>query len=122
MSETTTATHTGLSDNAAGAIAYITFVPALVFLVMPPYNSSSYVRFHAWQSMILNVTAFIVNITLSLVVALTLFASSTVFLTLIRGAWVVWMLLWVICLVQAINGKRFKLPVIGNIAERIANK
>ena len=59
------ATPTGLSDNAAGALAYITIVPAIVFLVMPPYNSSSYVRFHAWQSILLNVSAIVLGIAFS---------------------------------------------------------
>jgi uncharacterized membrane protein len=122
MSETTTSTHSGLSENAAGAIAYITFIPAIVFLVLPPYNSSSYVRFHAWQSMMLNVAAFIVNMALGMIIALTLFISPHVFNLLIWGIWVVWMLLWVVCVIQAVNGKRFKLPIIGNIAENIANK
>ena len=38
---------TGLSDNAAGAIAYLTFVPATLLLLIPPYNTNPYVRFHA---------------------------------------------------------------------------
>ena len=47
MSETS---QTAISDNGAGALAYVTVVPAIVFLFLPPYNASSYVRFHAWQS------------------------------------------------------------------------
>jgi uncharacterized membrane protein len=49
----TESTPTGLSDNSAGALAYVTFIPAIVFLAMPPYNQSPYVRFHAWQSIFL---------------------------------------------------------------------
>ena len=48
----------GLTDNAAGAIAYFTFIPAVLFLVTEPYNKSSYVRFHAWQSILLFFGAF----------------------------------------------------------------
>jgi len=40
----------GLSETAAGVVAYITIVPAIIFLVMEPYNRSSFIRFHAWQS------------------------------------------------------------------------
>ena len=46
---------TSVSDNAAGAVAYITLFPALIFLFLPPYNKSSYIRFHAWQSIILDI-------------------------------------------------------------------
>ena len=52
---------TGLSDNAAGAIAYMTFVPAIVFLLVLPYNRNRYVRFHAWQSLLLNVSTIAIS-------------------------------------------------------------
>lgn len=28
----------GLSDNAAGALAYVTIIPAIIFLIVEPYN------------------------------------------------------------------------------------
>ena len=39
----------GLSDNAAAGIAYITIIPAIVFLIIEPFKRSPFVRFHAWQ-------------------------------------------------------------------------
>lgn len=60
-------TQTGLTDNAAGALAYVTFVPAIVFLVLPPYNTNPYVRFHAWQSIFLTATALVISFLLSFV-------------------------------------------------------
>ena len=39
----------GLSDNAAGALAYVTFIPAIIFLIVEPYNKNSYIKFHSWQ-------------------------------------------------------------------------
>ena len=44
---------TGLSDNAAGALAYVTIIPAIIFLIVAPYNTNSYIRFHSWQSIFL---------------------------------------------------------------------
>ena len=114
------AARSGLADSTAGALSYITFVPAIVFLFLAPYSSSSYVRFHAWQSIFLNVAAFVINIVLSMLVALTFFMGPIAFYALIRGIWIVWILLWILCVVQAVNGKRFKLPIIGNIAEKLA--
>jgi uncharacterized membrane protein len=110
----------GLSDNAAGAVAYITFVPAVVFLFLPPYNTNPYVRFHAWQSIFLNCAAMLVNILLSMLAVVTLITGPFAFYSLVRIVWVLWMLLWVVCVVQAVNGKLFKLPIIGNIAEKLA--
>ena len=34
----------------AGTIAYFTFIPAIIFLLVAPYKENNYVRFHAWQS------------------------------------------------------------------------
>ena len=45
-------TAAGLSDNAAGAIAYITFIPALIFLLVEPYNRKAFVRFHSFQCIV----------------------------------------------------------------------
>ena len=36
---------TGLSDNAASGLAYVTFIPAIVFLVTAPYNQNQRIRF-----------------------------------------------------------------------------
>jgi uncharacterized membrane protein len=66
-------TRSGISDNAASAIAYFTFIPAFLFLLLPPYKQSNYVRFHAWQSVLLDVTAFMVEIVVGAIALLTLF-------------------------------------------------
>jgi uncharacterized membrane protein len=111
----------GLSDNAAGAIAYITFIPAIVFLVLPPYNASSYVRFHAWQSILMTVAAVVIDIVLAIVLGIALvflpFFLHTLLWSLIELAWLA---IWVVCVVQALNGKRFKLPIIGDLAAKQA--
>jgi uncharacterized membrane protein len=39
-----------MADNVAGMLAYITIIPAIVFLVMEPYNRNRFIRFHSWQS------------------------------------------------------------------------
>lgn len=114
------ATQSGLSDNAVAAISYITFVPAIVFLVMPPYNASPYVRFHCWQSIFLNIAAFVFGIVLSLVLGVTMFFMPFVVLVISRLIWLAWVLLWILCVVNAVNGKRFSLPVIGALASKQA--
>jgi uncharacterized membrane protein len=111
---------TGLTDNAAGAIAYITIVPAIVFLVLPPYNTSPYVRFHAWQSILLNVAAIIIGIAFSfLTVFGWMFGLYYIYL-FTRLIWLGWFIIWLICLLKALNGQKFKLPVIGDLAEKQA--
>lgn len=109
-----------LSDNGISAIAYITFVPAIVFLFLEPYCKSSYVRFHAWQSIFLNIVAFVISLVLGIVAAMTLFLAPILFVAFNRIIWLAWILVWVLCAVNALNGKRFKLPIIGALAERQA--
>jgi uncharacterized membrane protein len=113
---------TGISDNSAGALSYLTIVPAIVFLVLPPYNANSFVRFHCWQSIFLNIAAIVISIVLSIVLAFSMIFGAFLFVALSRLMWVFWILIWILCAVNALNGKRFKLPLIGNIAENLANK
>ncbi len=39
----------GLTDNVAGMLAYVTIIPAIVFLVLEPYNKRRFIRFHSFQ-------------------------------------------------------------------------
>jgi uncharacterized membrane protein len=117
MSETNP---TGLTDNAAGALAYITIVPAIVFLVLPPYNASSYVRFHAWQSIFLNVAAIVIGIAFSFLTVFGWMFGMYFFVLLTRLIWLAWFLIWLVCVLKAANGQRYKLPVIGDLAEKQA--
>jgi uncharacterized membrane protein len=110
----------GIHDNAASAIAYITFVPAIVFLVLPPYCKSSFVRFHAWQSIFLTIVAIVVSFALSIILPFSLIFAGFLFVAFTWFVWIAWIVLWVICGIEAMNGKRFKLPIIGEIAEKRA--
>jgi len=111
----------GLSDNAAGGIAYITIIPAIVFLILPPYKSSSYVRFHAWQSIFFYVAWAVVHILVGVVQNL---VPSVVFLTMTLWQFVdlAFFVVLVIVFVNAFNGHRFKLPLIGGLAEKQADR
>jgi len=113
-------TPSGLTDNAAGAIAYITFVPAIVFLVLPPYNASPYVRFHAWQSIFLNVAAVIISIAFSFLMVFFMFFGAFFLLAISRLIWLLWFVLWLVCVLKALNGQRFKVPIIGDLAAKQA--
>lgn len=112
---------TGLSDNAAGAIAYITFIPAIIFLLVAPYNQKPFIRFHAWQSILLTLAAIVVDIVLTIVLGITLlFLPFSLHFLLWRLIELCWLAIWVICVFNAYNGKRFKLPLIGDLAEKQA--
>ena len=111
----------GLSDNAAAGIAYITLIPAIIFLIIAPFKNSSYVRFHAWQSIFFFVAWAVVHILVEVVQNL---VPTVVFLTL--SLWqlidLAFFVILVIVFVSAFNGKRFKLPIVGGLAEKQANR
>ncbi len=103
----------GLSENAAGVVAYITIIPAIIFLVMVPYNRSSFVRFHAWQSIFFGITVAVVHFVLGVIPILGWI--------LLLPVGVAFLILWIFVMIKASKGERYKIPFIGNFAEQAAN-
>ena len=40
------------AESIAGTLAYFTFIPAIIFLLRPPYNRNRFVRFHSAQCLV----------------------------------------------------------------------
>jgi uncharacterized membrane protein len=116
------ATSTGLSDNAAGAIAYLTIIPAIIFLVIEPYNKIPFVRFHSWQSIGLCVAAFVIQVCVSIVEIMVHFIPGILLLfTLVHLAIGLGLfLVWLFVILKASKGEWYKLPIIGDFAEKQA--
>lgn len=114
----------GLSDNAASALCYVLgLITGILFLVIAPYNQNRAVRFHAFQSIFLNVAwigVWIVLTIFSVVVTSISFTLGMLFgmLHLIVGLG--FLVLWIYMLVKAYQGQRVLLPVIGALAEKQA--
>src|SRR5205823_4539366 len=53
-----------LADNIAGMLAYFTIIPAIVFLLVEPYNRNRFVRFHSFQCLFTAVALVVVQIAL----------------------------------------------------------
>jgi uncharacterized membrane protein len=102
----------GLSEAAAGVVAYITIIPAIIFLVMEPYNRSSFIRFHAWQSIFFGV---IVAIILFVLVVIPILGW-----ILFLPVGLAFLIVWIFVMIKASKGERFKIPFIGNMAEQAA--
>lgn len=105
----TTASAQGMSDTAAGTVAYITIIPAIIFLVMPPYNTRPFVKFHCFQCFGLAVIGFCLGI-LSVIPIIGWIISIFGSLGLL--------ILWLICLVKASQGSYLKLPYISEFAAK----
>jgi uncharacterized membrane protein len=113
-------TRSEFSENTIAALSYLTFAPAILFLILPRYNKSSYVRFHAWQSILLNIVAFVISVALSLLAEPALKHGAYFILGLVRVMWGVWFGLWIATALTALNGRRFRILFIGPLAERTA--
>ncbi|MGA9060300.1 MAG: hypothetical protein WB341_01410 [Terracidiphilus sp.] len=108
----------GLSDDAASGIAYLTFIPAIIFLVVAPYNTNPKVRFHSWQSIFLAGAWVAVWIVLAIIGVIPFLNFIDLFLFPVAG--IGFLVLWLITMIQAFQGKRFKIPVLGQYAEKQA--
>jgi uncharacterized membrane protein len=118
----TVSTRSGISENTAGSIAYFTFIPAILLLLISPYKNSDSIRFHAWQSVLLSIAAFSFEILSGIVAVLLILTNTQMLLLVMRILSWLWLLVWLVCVLRALNGKRFKIPLLGNIAERLSMK
>jgi len=108
-----------------GGLAYLTFIPAIIFLVTEPYKRNLFVRYHAIQCLLLSV-AVVGVAALVKVLGLVMFFVPVVgpllavLMAVVAGIAVV--LLWFVLVVKALQGEMFKLPLLGDLAERYAEK
>ena len=101
-------TSTGIQANVAALLSYLVgFISGIVFLVIEKENK--FVRFHAMQSTIVSGSLFILQIVLSFIPFLVMLSP----LVGLAG-----LALWIILMIKAYQGEMFKLPVIGDIAEK----
>jgi uncharacterized membrane protein len=115
--ETVPAT-SGLSDNVAGALAYLTIIPAIVFLVIEPFNRRRFVRFHAFQSIFFCIAWIALDIAMAIIGHIPFLGWATLFLWPLVS--LVLFVILLILMLKAYQGQMFKLPVIGDIAQQQA--
>jgi uncharacterized membrane protein len=117
-------TSMGMDANIAAGLSYIVgWITGLIFFIMEKQNR--FVRFHAMQSILFSaaLTAFYILLN---IVSFALAIASIPFLgLLLSGAGFLvaigTLVVWIFLVINAFQGKYFKLPVLGNYAERYAN-
>lgn len=104
-----------LAPNMAGLLCYpLSIVTGLIFLALRPYSQHAYVRFHAYQSIYFFFAMLILNVVLGILSILLPTALENLMssgLRLIATGGTIWMMY------QAWLGVKFKLPMIGDLAE-----
>jgi len=113
-----------LPESVAGGLAYLSFIPAIVFLFLEPYKSNRFVRFHSFQCLFAWVAAIVIGAVLRLL-SMVLFIIPHLGPLLVLLVHVVVglaaLFVWLVLLVKAVQGEWFKLPLIGDFAERYSD-
>jgi uncharacterized membrane protein len=112
VSQGSAAPASGLQDNVAGALAYLV-IPAIIFLVVEPYNKNKFIKFHSFQAIFYWVASIVLQTVAWMIPILNLVLGPIVGLAIFIG--------WIVLLIKAFQGTMFKLPVIGDLAEKQAN-
>jgi uncharacterized membrane protein len=120
----TSRSSTGLDPRTASALAYLAgpFSGALI-LFAETVNQD--VRFHAWQSIVALGGLALAVIASYILAFMSLFVSAagvSVMFAVATVIWVVLVVVWLICLWKAFAGERWKLPLAGDYAERLARR
>ena len=109
----------GMTDNVAGMLAYFTIIPAIVFLVVEPYNKNRFIRFHSFQCIFFAVAWTALWIALSIVAHIPFLGWLTILIWPLIG--LAGFVVWIVLVLKANQGQMYKLPVIGDMAEKQAN-
>jgi len=117
----------GLADNIAGLLCYFpptAIIADIVFLLVEPYNKNKFIRFHAFQSLFtaaaiicLSIVMWIAVVILAMIPVLGWILAGLLWFVLFVGS----LLLWIVMMIKAYQGQMYKLPYIGDLAEKQAN-
>lgn len=117
MTESTQAeknkTSLGLEENVEGALCYVLgFITGIVFLILE--KDSKFIRFHAMQSILVFLPLWVIAIFIGWVVW---------FLWIITPfIWLLSLILWLILVLKAFQGELYKLPIVGDMAEKLLSE
>lgn len=123
---------TGLDENVAALLSYVfTWLSGLIFFLME--KESRLVRFHAMQAILLGGSALVIGIVLwvawvILLIIVTQVSDvltmllNLVFMLLMAAFYIGLLIAWIMCMIKAYGKQYFKLPVIGNMAEKFSTK
>jgi uncharacterized membrane protein len=102
-------TSSGMDQNVAGLLCYVAgWITGLIFFLIEKENR--FVRFHAMQSIITFGGLTVLSIALGMIPFINLVVLP------ILG--ILQLILWIVLMVKAYQGQLFKLPVIGDMAEK----
>ncbi len=115
-----------ISPNVAGLLAYLFgLIAGIVFLVLEPYKSDRFVRFHAFQSIFFTGVWIAGSVAWNILLAAV--GAISGWLALIGGFLGLLLAMagffyWILLMYKAYKGQRYMIPVIGRIAAQQASR
>jgi uncharacterized membrane protein len=120
-------TSIGVEENVAGLLCYlVVWITGIIFILLEKDNKT--VRFHAMQSILTFLPLSILGWIFGWIGAPSVswgYGYSVSYNpgipALIWLSWIIWVvtvILWLILMIKAYQGEKFKLPIVGDIAER----
>jgi uncharacterized membrane protein len=106
-----------LQENIAGMLAYFTIIPAIIFLLIEPYNRNRFVRFHSFQCLFTAGALIVLHVVLSIVS----YALPLMMFPIWGLLGLAELALWILLIIKAYQHEMFKLPIVGDLAEKQAN-
>ncbi len=118
-----TSATSALQPNIAGLLSYILgFLSGIFFLVAEPYKRDQFVRFHAFQSIFLSVAAIVVRLGCGVLLSIMPWSLWSLISMISALVSLAFFLLFLLLMFKAYSHERFKLPLIGDLAERQAQE
>lgn len=124
MTPTGAGTQSRMAENVAALLSYVLgWVTGLIFYFI---DKRPFVRFHAAQSIVLfgglHVVMFVLGIFFGLSNLAGGLAGFSFGYLLFRAVQLVIFVLWILCMIKAYQGERFRVPVAADLAEKIFGK
>ena len=95
-------------SNMMGALAYVLgWVTGIILYIVK--KDDAFVRFHAMQSIIVFGALSILNFVLAITI---------IGLIVVPFLWLAGLVLWILLMVKAYQGEKYKLPMVGDLAEK----
>jgi len=102
-----------MEENVAAFLSYILgFITGIIFFVIE--KESKFVKFHAMQSILLSAFIFVITFILGVIPII-----GWVILLILP---LIIFILWIILMIKAYKHEYFKLPILGDLAEKYSNK
>jgi uncharacterized membrane protein len=124
VASSTAMTQTGMKENVAGLLCYLLgWVTGLIFLII---DKRPFVQFHAKQSIVIFGGLSILRILLGIFLGVSFVggasAGFSLAIALFDLLYLAGVILWIICMIKAYQGERFRVPVAADLSDRLFGK